>query len=120
MSDAHDEEFDVSDVHTGGGNDLGLDGIAILVNGVLVNSTEEVEDLLQVNGYLEVSFVFVQAKSGGNFSGEHIAALLDGVDEFFEESPTLPMNEKVTNSRQIMSRAIACSTGSGLSLGYSG
>ena len=62
VSDAFDEEFDVDDVHVGGGNDLSLDGIAIIVNGALVSSVEEVEDLLALNGALDVTFVFVQAK----------------------------------------------------------
>ncbi len=103
VSDAHDEEFDVSDVHTGGGDDLGLDGIAIVVNGVLVNSVEEVEDLLAINGYLDVSFVFVQAKGGGKFSSDQIAIFFDGVDEFFSATPKLAMNGKVANARDIMS-----------------
>src|SRR5687768_10877675 len=72
VSDTHDEEFDVNDVHAGGADDLGLDGIAIIVNGILVHSVDEVEDLLEVNGYLDAAFVFIQAKSGGNFSGEQI------------------------------------------------
>jgi len=38
VSIAHEEEFDTADVHVGGEDDLGIDGLAIVVNGVLVSS----------------------------------------------------------------------------------
>lgn len=102
VSELYDEAFDIDEVHVGGGNDLGLDGIAILVNGALVTSVEEVEDLLQVNGALDVTFAFVQAKTAANFSGDEIVNFLDGVGEFFADSPTLPANEAVTAARSVM------------------
>ena len=46
-----------------------LDGIAIVVNGVLVDSTDEVDDLARANRYLDATFIFVQAKMGTDFNG---------------------------------------------------
>jgi hypothetical protein len=86
----------------GGEDDLGLDGVAIMVNGALINSIDEVQDLLEVNGTLDVTFIFVQAKSGNNFSGQDIVTLLDGVDEFFSEEPDLPVNDDIANYRGVM------------------
>lgn len=103
VSDAYDEEFDVvADVHVGGEADLGIDGLAIVVNGAMVSSVEEVEDLAKVNGYLDVRFIFVQAKSSSSFSGEQIASFLDGVQEFFEEVPSLPMSDRLADLHSIM------------------
>lgn len=103
VTDEYDEEFDVAaDVHIGGEGDLGLDGLAIIVNGALVTAVEEAEDLLEANNYLDAKFVFVQAKTTSGFSGEQIAGFLDGVDEFFEEKPTLPMSDAVVNLHAIM------------------
>ena len=45
VSNEYGEEFDVDDIHTGGGDDLQLDGLAIIVNGTLVADITEVEDL---------------------------------------------------------------------------
>ena len=81
VTDAYDEEFDVADVHVGGSDDLGLDGLAINVNGALVTSTDEAEDLLAANGYLDVVFSLVQAKTSSGFSGEQIVTFFDGVEE---------------------------------------
>jgi hypothetical protein len=102
VADLYDEEFDFADVHVGGPDDLGLDGIAIIVNGALVSSVEEVEDLLKISGTLDVTFGFIQAKSSGKFNNEQIGAFFDGVDEFFSENPALPMNESITNAYAVM------------------
>lgn len=103
VSSLYEEEFDVSSVNVAGADDLGIDGLAILVNGVLVDSKEVGEDLLKLNGFLDVKFVFVQAKTTSGFSGEQIMTFFDGVDEFFEEDATLPSNEQIKASREIMS-----------------
>lgn len=102
VSNLHEEEFDLADVRVGGEHDLGVDGLAIIVNGALVSSVDEAEDLLEVNGFLDVKFVFVQAKTSSGFSGEQIANFLDGVEEFFAESPTLPANDRIEQAREVM------------------
>lgn len=102
VSDAFDDEFNVTDFHAGGGDDLGIDGVAVLVNGSLVSSVEELEELLKLSGTLDVTFLFVQAKTSSSFSAEQIGTFLDGVEEFFSESPKLPMNEEIANAREVM------------------
>lgn len=102
VSSAYEEEFDTADVHVGGEGDLGLDGLAIIVNGVLVTSVEEAEDLLKINSFLDVKFVFVQAKTSSAFSGEQMANFFDGVEEFFAEAPTLPVSDQIQAARDIM------------------
>lgn len=102
VSNSYDEEFDPEDARVGGGNDLGIDGIAIIVNGALIESVEEAEDLLALNGFLDVKFIFLQAKSSSNFNGQEIAGLFDGVKEFFADEPTLPVNERIEAAREIM------------------
>ncbi|GAA1918568.1 AIPR family protein [Arthrobacter gandavensis] len=102
LSDSYDEEFDVSDIHTGGGNDLTLDGAAIIVNGVIVTSIEEIGDLLRTNGFLDVRFVFMQAKTSSGFSGEEIGSFGEGVLEFFSDDPILPMSDRILQLREIM------------------
>lgn len=102
VSGVHDDEFDCSELSTGGGSDLGIDGIAIIVNGSIVNSPDEAEDLLEINGFLDVKFIFVQAKTSSGFDGQEISTFLDGALEFFAEDLTLPANEAIENARLIM------------------
>ena len=103
ISDAHDEEFDIVSVHTGGGNDLGIDGVAILVNGILVEAVQDAEDLLELNKRLEVRFVFVQSKSASSFTGSEMSDFANGVSEFFAETPAFPTNERIDQMRAVMS-----------------
>src|SRR5688500_5850602 len=66
------ETFDTGDVVTGSGGDTGIDGIAIVVNGSLVTDLEELEEQTNIVGYLDVTFVFIQAHSGPAFDGKII------------------------------------------------
>src|SRR5690606_24326173 len=102
VSSSYDEEFNTVSLSTGGDGDLTIDGIGIVVNGVLVSSADEAADLLAMNTFLDVKFIFVQAKSGSNFSGQEIGAFFDGVTEFFEENPTIPANSAIQAARDLM------------------
>lgn len=102
VSHEYGEEFDVEDVHTGGGDDLGLDGIAIVVNGTLVSDATEVEDLAATNKYIETEFIFTQAKSGAGFSGSEISNMFFGVKDLFSEAPALPRNQTVQQKETVI------------------
>jgi hypothetical protein len=95
ISKEYSETFDLEDVIVGGSNDLGIDGIACLVNGSLVNTKEAIDDLLETNGFLDVEFIFIQAKSASSFKGAEISDFALGVKEFFSQHPSMPRNESV-------------------------
>jgi hypothetical protein len=99
----HRETFDTADIETGGGNDTGIDAIAILVNGQLVTDVDELTDVAAA-GSLDVMFVFVQADRGTGFEGTKITNFGFGVVDFFDNQPKLPRNEAVTNAAAIMTR----------------
>lgn len=102
LTEHYDEEFDIYDIHSGGGDDLTIDGLAILVNGVLVTTVDEAQALLQTNKHLDVNFIFVQAKTSSNFSGEQMTSFKDGVLEFFSETPTWPVADVIEHRRDLM------------------
>ena len=47
VSKEYADDFDVESLSVVGGNDLQLDGIAILMNSVLISSIDEIDDLVQ-------------------------------------------------------------------------
>lgn len=102
VSSEYGEEFDVDEIHTGGGDDLGIDGAAIIVNGALVFHEEEVDDLAAANKYLEVEFIFCQAKVGASFSGSEISSFFFGVKDLFSAKPAFPRNGKISNREQLI------------------
>lgn len=105
VSNEYGEEFDVEEIHTGGGDDLGIDGLAVIVNGALVDDVEEVDDLATLNKYLEVELIFCQAKSGGNFSGAEISSFFFGVKDLFSSKPALPRNARVSE-KEVLVRSL--------------
>ena len=101
MSQAYGETFNVEDVSVGGGEDTGLDGIAVLINGALVTTVDEIEDLQTVNGYLEVDFIFIQAKRSASFSAADIATFTFGAVDFVSDPPKLPRNAFVKQAASL-------------------
>lgn len=103
------ETFNVEDFSVGAGNDAGIDGVAISVNGALVAAPEEIEDLLQINGHIEASFVFVQAKTSSSFSGADIATFLFGVLDFFADKPKMVHNARLTDAHTLQEKVFELS-----------
>jgi AIPR protein len=71
------------------------------VNGKLVASTDEVDDLISNAGFLDVDVIFIQAKTSQSFDGSEIGTFIHGVKEFVSETPSLVLNEKVSTKHDI-------------------
>lgn len=94
-SNHYSESFTSDDIAVGAGGDCGIDCISVIVNGTLVTEPEEIADLSDTNGYLDVTFVFTQAKTSSSFETAKIGQFIYGVQDFFSEPPQLPQNERV-------------------------
>ena len=75
-------EIDIQDMSTGD-SAQGIDGIAIEVNGSIVDSVDEISVLIKQNKRLDVKFVFVQAKTSDKFENADISNFLTFVCVFF-------------------------------------
>jgi hypothetical protein len=106
IADEYNKTFDVDLVSTGSGNDTGIDGIAIIVNGHLVEDIDEVNDLLENNGFLDVTYIFIQAKTSSNFDTKEMHAFYFGVSDFFSEEPKLPRNDAIVKYAEISNHII--------------
>lgn len=82
MSDAYGGEFNLTDVSTGN-QEFGLDGIAVIANGVMIDDKDEIDELISRNKYLEVDFIFTQAKTAANFDGGDMLKTMIAVEDFF-------------------------------------
>lgn len=101
VSKEYNRTFDSKGITVGAGNDTGIDGVGIIVNGYLVEDIEEVSDLLEQNGYIEATYVFIQAKTSPSFDSQGINSFCFGVKDFFSESPGLIRNEDITKFADI-------------------
>jgi hypothetical protein len=103
VSKEYNAQFSLEDVHVGGGGDLGMDGIAIIVNGNLITSPEELDDFAKSNKYLDVEFIFIQSKTSNSFDAKEIGTFLGGVEFFFGSVSELPpVNDQIKYNQEIM------------------
>lgn len=75
----------LEDVNIGNGNDWGIDSILIIINGKIVTTIEEAQDLFDANKIMNVSFVIIQSKSSPSFSVDGLSQVLDGTKYLFSE-----------------------------------
>jgi len=101
LSNEYNRTFETESITVGSGSDTGIDGVAIIVNGHLVEDETEVDDLLESNGYLEVSYVYVQAKTSSNFNTADMHQFYFGVQDFFSEEPKLPRNDDINRAFEL-------------------
>lgn len=99
ISRHYPETFSLEDIGVGGGDDTALDGLAILVNGRLVTTKEEIDYLRKTLGAIDIVFILVQSKTSANFNGGEIGNFLFGAKSFFQKTPSIPENEEVARLR---------------------
>lgn len=95
LSNEYNKTFDAKAITVGAGSDTGIDGLAIIVNGHLVEDADEVDSLLEANGFLDVTYLFIQAKTSSSFDTKEMLAFYFGVSDFFSEEPKLPRNDDI-------------------------
>ena len=79
----------------GGQNDMGIDGIAIKVNGVFVTTKQEIDSIIELNHTISVEFIFIQSKFKNNTDSGEFSKFADGVYDFLCNSHFEPHNEKI-------------------------
>ena len=95
------DSFTTDDIVSGGGSDTGIDAIAIIVNGCMVTEPEEITDLVETNGYLDVTLIFVQSETSSSFHSTKIGQFGFGVSDFLSEEPKLTKNEDIQLKTEI-------------------
>ncbi|WP_324657778.1 AIPR family protein [Bacillus altitudinis] len=121
VSKTLDDTFDISDIVganngnevipsgiiSGGGNDTGIDSIAITLNGTLITDLTEVEDIFNENNTIfEAVFVFIQSKTSSKFNGSEIRNFGDGIVDFLSLKPRLKQNNFIKNRWEIVNKII--------------
>jgi len=101
ISKEYNKYFDLDSTCTGSGDDTGIDGIAIIVNGQLLENKEDIDFLLSSNNYLEATYVFVQSKTSSEFSSKEMNNFSFGVKDLFAEIPKLRRNKEIEDFADI-------------------
>lgn len=89
------DRFDPQDIMTNKG-EIGLDGIAIILNGQLVTDIDTCRAIYSQQPKVESKFIFIQSKTSTTFDGGEINTFFKGIKHFFEAADVRPVtNEKI-------------------------
>ena len=86
--------FDLDEISTGKGTQE-IDGIAIIVNNKLVETTKEIKDLIELNNILNVKFVFIQSKRSNKFNNNDILNFFHWTKMYFKDNSNLFKTEEM-------------------------
>lgn len=88
-------------VCVGGEWDMGIDGMAIKLNGLLIKSIEEANDIIQKFKRANLEFIFIQSKYKHTFDSGEFNKFISGVRDFLSDQHLLPMNDQVKEMLEI-------------------
>ncbi len=90
-------------LHTvvGGNAQPAVDVIGIIVNGCLIENADEIETYIGINNYLDIDFVFAQAKTSEGFEVSVLTELGDFADGFIENDVCNTDTEDVARLREV-------------------
>ena len=93
--------FDISDVTTTD-EDAGIDGIAIIADGELITTIEEISSLFETHRRsIEIDIVFIQSKTSESFEKKEIISFGEGVFDFACEESEFPHDDILTETKKI-------------------
>lgn len=94
------DAFNVDDsllnaVCIGGSNDMGLDGVCIKLNGLLIHTLQDAKDIVEKYNRADIEFIFIQSKYKEKFDSGEYAKFANGVIDFLGEDHFQPHNADI-------------------------
>lgn len=90
---------DLQEVSTG--KNKGIDGICISVDGTIITTLNQVEDIIAQKRSFDVDIYFFQAKTSPSFTNAQIANFCDTVIDFLSEDPEYDFASEVLKYHEI-------------------
>ncbi|MEW5856464.1 MAG: AIPR family protein [Cyanobacteriota bacterium] len=84
------DKFNINNVHIGGTkDDSGLDGMGIIIHGTLldVENEDELDEKVERENKLDITFIFTQIKGESEFKREDILDTFEAINDFFSNKP---------------------------------
>ena len=79
----------------GGSDDMGIDGLAIKVNGSFISSKQDIDELIELNNQVSIEFIFIQSKNKDKLDSGEYGKFTDGIRDFLSDKHVEPHNEKI-------------------------
>ncbi len=81
--------------------DTGIDGMAIVLNGLVIKDKSDVDSIMNQFRYVKVEFIFIQSKYGSGFDSAGFLKFVAGVRDFLNEKARLPQNERIKEAFEL-------------------
>ncbi|WP_328645708.1 AIPR family protein [Amycolatopsis sp. NBC_00348] len=112
LSSFYENEFAPDSFRTGGGNDLGIDAFAVLVDGDLLHDADDVVRVMDNRIRPAVDIVFIQAKTSSRFDSRVISDLADNLLHLIRpQDLPYPASDDVQNIRRCLHEAVYANIG---------
>ncbi|MGW0522197.1 AIPR family protein [Crossiella sp. NPDC003009] len=103
-----EDEFDPQELCLGGGGDLAIDAVAILINGELLTNVDEVVSTVKQARTVDAHFVIIQSKTSSSFDGKVITDLTDNLVELFtSETISYPASSDIGDLKKCVETVYA-------------
>ena len=89
------EDTILDECSVGGADDMGIDGLAIKVNGSFVSTTQDIDELIELNKQISIEFLFIQSKNKDKLDSGEYGKFSDGIIDFLGDNHHEPHNEKI-------------------------
>lgn len=86
---------------TGGRDDMGIDGMVVKLNNLLVGELEEAKNILEKHRKVKIEFIFIQSKKSPSFDSGEFLKFCSGVSDFLSGNQQMPCNKKILNFLEI-------------------
>lgn len=83
------DNFDLEDIHTGGIEDRGIDGLAITIDNNLISDMGLAKEICKDLQDISINFVFIQSKTSNSIDSGDVLKFFEGVYDFFDKEENL-------------------------------
>lgn len=101
VSKSYPKEMNIDLISTGGGDDIGIDGIAILINGIIIDNKDEIKHIRENSHSLDIEFIIIQSKNRPHFKGDALGTFIFGVKNLFDSKTSIPENDLIKKIRSL-------------------
>lgn len=101
-----EERFDIEDLHIGKDSTIGLDGFALLLNKRVINTEDELDDLLKTHNDISAEVVFIQSKVSKSFETKEIGNFGWAITDFISESPKIKWSNIAKEKIKLFNKVI--------------
>jgi len=101
------DRFDIEILNIGKGGTLGIDGFAVIVNGNVISSEDDLNKIIETHNQPESDVVFIQSKTSPSFELNDIGNFGWAVKDFISEAPKIAWDEDTREKISLFNKLVS-------------